>query len=275
MPSPFPGMDPYLEQYWRDVHTSMIVYARDQLQSRLPSDLRARVEERVVVESPVAEPRGVFPDVRVFETDRAGGQTAPAPAWQTSKLALPGQLAGGTAAAPLLLDVRDEPTTETFLEIREVGAGHRLITAIEVLSVTNKFPGEGQEKYLLKRSELLAGGVNLVEIDLLRSGIRVEAAPLEAIPPAQRTPYYACVRRATRLSKAEVYPIALRERLPTIRIPLRAKDADALLDLQALIDECWGKGGYDDIDYSVPPIPPLWPQDAAWAESVVRGRGGA
>ena len=259
MPSPFPGMDPYLEQYWRDVHTSLIVYARNQLQSKLPSDLRARVEERVLVESPVAETRGVFPDVRVFETDRTGTQTALAPA--------------GTAAAPLLLDVRDEPTTETFIEIREAGAGHRLITAIEVLSVTNKFPGEGQEKYLLKRSEILAGGVNVVEIDLLRSGLRVEAAPLESIPPGQRTPYYACVRRATRLSKAEVYPIPLRERLPTIRIPLRAKDADALLDLQALIDECWTTGGYDDIDYTVPPVPPLWPGDAAWAESLVRSPG--
>ncbi len=85
MPSPFPGMDPCLEQHWRDVHTRLIVYPGNQIQSRLPSDLRARVEERVLVETP-DETRGVFPDVRVFETasklappGRAGTQTAPAP----------------------------------------------------------------------------------------------------------------------------------------------------------------------------------------------------
>jgi len=73
-----------------------------------------------------------------------------------------------------------------------------------------------------------------------------------------------------RPSRAEVYPIRLREKLPTIRIPLRAKDTDALLDLQALIDECWATGGYDDIDYSVEPVPPLGSADAAWARSLIR-----
>ncbi len=258
MSSPFPGMDPYLEQYWRDVHTSLIVYARNQLQSKLPSDLRARVEERVLVESPGAAPRGVHPDVRVFETERPALRAAPA----TSEI----------AAEPLLLEIVDEPTTETFIEIREVGTGHRLITAIEVLSAANKFPGDGQDKYLLKQGEILRGGVNLVEIDLLRSGMRVVAAPIDLIPPGRRTPYLACVRRASCPRKSEAYPIPLRERLPVIRVPLRPTDADALLDLQKLIDECWTTGGYDDIDYTVPPVPPLWPDDAAWAESLMRAR---
>src|ERR1700676_2877218 len=68
MPSPFPGMDPYLEAHWRDVHASLIIYARDALQGVLPSALRARVEESVLLETP----RGLgdhplFPDVRVVE----------------------------------------------------------------------------------------------------------------------------------------------------------------------------------------------------------------
>lgn len=37
MASPFPGMDPYLEQHWGDVHPSFITYARDQLQPHLAS----------------------------------------------------------------------------------------------------------------------------------------------------------------------------------------------------------------------------------------------
>ena len=49
MPSPFPGMDPYLERHWGDVHTRLITYSSDQLQTVLPKDLRARVQERVVV----------------------------------------------------------------------------------------------------------------------------------------------------------------------------------------------------------------------------------
>jgi hypothetical protein len=36
MPSPFPGMDPYLEAYWGDAHVGLIAYARDQLNQHLP-----------------------------------------------------------------------------------------------------------------------------------------------------------------------------------------------------------------------------------------------
>jgi hypothetical protein len=51
MNSPFPGMDPYLEQYWREVHVRLIAYAGDSLQERLPAGLRARIEERVFLET--------------------------------------------------------------------------------------------------------------------------------------------------------------------------------------------------------------------------------
>ena len=64
MPSPFPGMDPYLEQFWRDIHARCTIYAADQLQARLPADLRARVEERVFVEPAFGVARSVYPDIR-------------------------------------------------------------------------------------------------------------------------------------------------------------------------------------------------------------------
>lgn len=51
MKSPFPGMDPYLEEHWGDVHTSMTTYARDQLAGQLPPDLRVRVEEYTAAEA--------------------------------------------------------------------------------------------------------------------------------------------------------------------------------------------------------------------------------
>ena len=45
MPSPFPGMDPYLEQFWGDIHHRFITYACDQLQITLPGDLRDALEQ--------------------------------------------------------------------------------------------------------------------------------------------------------------------------------------------------------------------------------------
>lgn len=52
MKSPFPGMDPYLEQYWRDVHHSLCTYARDALQPQIRPALFARIEERSHSEKP-------------------------------------------------------------------------------------------------------------------------------------------------------------------------------------------------------------------------------
>src|SRR5207249_3313977 len=133
MPSPFPGMDPYLESHWRDVHASLIIYTRDALQDSLPRELRARVERRVVFATP---------------------------------------------------------------------GGHVL------------------------------------------------AFPLENLFTSHHTPYMVCVRRATVRSKAEVYPIPLSQKLPTVKVPLRPTDADVPLDLQALVEQCYHKGRYEvDLDY--------------------------
>jgi hypothetical protein len=74
-------MDPYLEQFWSDIHASLIIYARDQIEEQLPGNLIARVEERVVLETE-GDPHGVYPDVKI--SDRAGrglpGGAVPRPA---------------------------------------------------------------------------------------------------------------------------------------------------------------------------------------------------
>ena len=69
MQSPFPGMDPYLEHHWGDVHHNLISFAEGWLNERLPRDLRARAQERIVVALP-GEDREYYPDVRVAEHDR-------------------------------------------------------------------------------------------------------------------------------------------------------------------------------------------------------------
>ena len=261
MASPFPGMDPYLEQYWRDVHARLIIYAADQLQTRLPGDLRARVEERVVVEPGQDVERSVYPDVRVVQRGRRG---TPAEAVDP----------GLAVAEPLVLHVPDDPATETFIEIIDLGSGKRVVTVVEVRSLSNKLPGEGQDLYLCKRDELKRGGVSLVEIDLLRAGKPLLPVPAHRIPQSHRTPYRVWVRRGWQSTAVELYRVPLREPLPTIRIPLRETDRDVPLDLQALVDLCYRNGGYDDdLDYRRPPDPPLEGDDRAWADAQLRSQG--
>ena len=64
MPSPFPGMDPYLEgpSLWRDVHQSLITYIRDALQPQIAPRYVARIDERVHIGEP---PRAILPDITV------------------------------------------------------------------------------------------------------------------------------------------------------------------------------------------------------------------
>lgn len=264
MPSPFPGMDPYLEQFWRDIHARLIIYAADQLQTRLPPDLRARVEERVFVEPAFGTPRSVYPDIRVVERGR--GQVAPPS---------PSVSPGPAVAEPLVIYVPDESVTERYIDIIDMGSGRRVVTAIEVLSLANKSPGEGQELYRKKQRELRDGRVNLVEIDLLRAGDRVLSVGAARIPASHRTLYQVCVYRAAASVPCwEVYRVPLQERLPVIRIPLRLTDLDIPLDLQALIDQCYRNGGYDeDIDYSIEPAPPLDAEEARWADTLLRQVG--
>src|SRR5258708_1725333 len=221
MPSPFPGMDPYLEAHWRDVHASLIIYARDALQGVLPAALRARVEERVLLETPQGlADHPLFPDVRVveFTSKRDGPETRPA-----GRAAL---------AEPLLIDAAPESSTETFLEIIDRESGNRVVTVMEFLSPSNKSPGPNREQYLRKQREVCASDANLVEIDLNRFGGHTLAFPLEHVKPQGRTAYMVCVRRAVRPGMAEVYPMPLWERLPILKGPLRPNGTDVPADFQ-------------------------------------------
>jgi hypothetical protein len=262
MLSPFPGMDPYLEQYWGDIHHTLITYSRAAIQKQLPGDLVARVDERVFVEPAEGLGRNIIPDVRVVERVRPQEGIV-----ETSN--------GIAVAEPLVVHLeQDEPIRQGFIEIIDIKSGRKVVTIIEFLSPSNKIPGPGRELYLKKQEELRAGGVSLVEIDLIRTGARVLACPFERIPEGHRTLYAACARRGWKPFEIEYYRIPLRERLPAIRIPLRQHDRDVALDLQVLLDRCYEEarlGG--DIDYREAPEPPLGPDDAHWAEALLREQG--
>lgn len=258
MKSPFPGMDPYLEDSWRDVHQSLCVYARDVLQSQLGGDLRARVEERLVVESEIPD-RNIYPDIRIVERGRRGAPVQP--------------LAGVAVAEPLRVRIASEPAPQGFIHIIDVRHGYQVVTAIEFVSPSNKIKGDARELYLKKQRECRDSGVSLVEIDLVRAGQPVVFAR-QHFPPQPFAPYQVSVLRAWERDEVEVYPISLRQRLPGIAIPLRQTDPDAALDLQAVLDQAYHNGAYaDDIDYRQPCRPPLDPEDAAWADDLLRSVG--
>ncbi|HTU92222.1 MAG TPA: DUF4058 family protein [Gemmataceae bacterium] len=249
MPSPFPGMDPYLEAHWRDVHVGLVVYASDALQGILPAALRARIDERILLQHP----------------DSLGDQLRRAPARLEKSRAL---------AEPLLVEAELEPVSETYVKIIDCKSGNRVVTVIEFLSPSNKSPGRNREQYLRKQREICSSDANLVEIDLNRFGIHTLAFALVNVSPTVRTPYMACVRRTTRRGLAEVYPLPLRQRLPIVKVPLRPDDADVPLDLQALVEQCYRNGGYEGtLNYAAAPDPPLSGADEEWADAWLHEKG--
>jgi hypothetical protein len=255
-------MDPYVEQFWGDVHQTMINRARAAIQRLLPADLVARIDERVIVEPSEAHHRRIVPDVRVLEREKREE-----PALRASN--------GVAVAEPLIIRIEeDEPVREGYIEIVDLKSGRRVITVIEILSPSNKLPGAGRELYLKKQEDLKHGGVSLVEIDLIRTGNHVLMVPLSRLPGGKPAQYAACIRRAWKPFDLEYYPLALRARLPAIAIPLRSEDPFVPLDLQTVFEQCWEEGRYgDDIDYREDADPPLAGDDAQWADALLRDQG--
>ena len=261
MSSPFPGMDPYFEAHWGDVHTSLAIYARNHLNKQLPAGLVARVQESIGVEvDDPTDPNVVtyLPDVQVSHADYGPLRTD----------------RGGvmTADEPLILKRTTEPEVIRSLHITTADGG-KLVTAIEFLSPSNKIGRTGQDAYRKKQKDILASRASLVEIDMIRAGRHVLAVGLGRIPTKYRTMYKAVVVRGWKRSQAEYYPLPIRAPLPTIKVPLRKTDPDAALDLRALVALAYDDGGYDAIDYRGRLDPDLGPDDAAWADAHLKAAG--
>ena len=238
-----------------------MVYARNQINEQLPDDLQVRVEESLSVEIEEEFHRTIYPDIRVVEEPGAWSQGT-------------GTLVADVAVAePYVVVIEDDPLTRRHLEIVDLSDGGRVVTAIEVLSPGNKVGLDGQVAYLRKQREYLDAKVNLVEIDLIRAGDFILAVPPERIPSAFRTAYQVCVRRATHSNRIEIYPVPLRERLPSIRIPLRLSDPDVVLQLQPLIDACYRDGRYHRTNYRADPIPRFGEADALWVDQLLHAHG--
>jgi hypothetical protein len=251
MPSPFPGMNPYLEQEdtWEDFHQRFLTHAADELGGRVRGNYLVKIEVRLYFHELSAEERRYFgrADVGVT-TSPAAGLSGPA-------------TAGVMAPLQLVLPAVDVER-QSFLEIRD-RRSRRVVTVLELLSPTNKTPGPDRDAYLGKRRQLLAGPTHLVEIDLRRSGTRPHPPDLPACA------YYVLVSRYADRPKVDFWPIGLRERLPVVPIPLLPPNPDLLLDVQALLDRVYDAANYNKYIYGETPQPPLTADDAAWAHQLV------
>ena len=252
MPSPFPGMDPYLEQQviWHDFHERFLPAAAAFLAAQVLPRYIVLIDEHIYLhdERPEGYSVAVRPDLTV-----AGG---------------PGsrELAGGAVGvleAPTEVVLPEfDAERESFLEVLD-RVSREVIAVVELLSPTNKQPGENRRRYLAKRAELLNSSVHLVEIDLLRC-----PRPM----PADQRPactYSVLVSRAGQRPQAGFWPLGLRDPLPTVPVPLRNGEPDARLNLRDVIDRVYDESGYRYFLYSHDPDPPLDGDDDAWARSLL------
>ncbi|MFO0806804.1 MAG: DUF4058 family protein [Gemmataceae bacterium] len=255
MPSPFPGMDPYLESWiWGEFHSHLITRIYESLNLRLPKRFIASTELYVwrVDDSQRLLLGG--PDVFVSDRD-------PSPSH--------GEGAVATLEAPIQTTLPGVVKKQRYVKIVDAD-DRRVVTVIEVLSPSNKSSGEDGQHYRLKREAYIANGVSLVEIDLLRSGQR----PPLGDPSPPISDYYLLVHRGWEDSRLGIWPLSIRDPFPLqIPVPLDPDVPDSTLDLRACMDHVYDIGRYSEqLDYTKPPKPPLREPDAAWARELLGPR---
>jgi hypothetical protein len=256
MPSPFPGVDPYLEnpEFWSEVHNRLIVAIADTLSPHLRPKYRVAIEKRVYD----GEDSLLVGIADVAILPRVAAEPLRSLATLPARHKSPIQV-----SVPISEEVR-----ESYLEIREIASG-QVITVIEILSPKNKRTGVGRTAYEKKRQQVLCSTTHLVEIDLLQGGTAMPL--LGAIPPMN---YYVLVSNADQRPRADLYPFTLQEEIPIFAVPLALGEMEPEVDLQVLLSEVYDRASLDlAIDYTKPPLPNLSAADAAWANEWLHQRG--
>lgn len=259
MPSPFPGMNPYLEnpELWPEVHHLLISIMAEVLNPQLLPKYRAAIEKRVYEIGPDKDLLIAIPDVTVTRTP------APTPK-NTGNVAI---------ASPPVKSVKvnvpvPEEIKEAYLEIREI-ASAKVITVIELLSPTNKRPGIGRDKYENKRQRILGTPTHLVEIDLLRDGV-----PMPVLDNPETSHYRILISRGNHRPTADLLLFNLQNPIPQFALPLQKGDTEPIVDLQTLLNQIYERAGYDyTIDYKNEPVPALSETEIEWKNNYLQQQG--
>jgi len=254
MPTPFPGMDPYLEKpgLWVQIHASLIVDIQRFLTPLLRPHYNVAIEQRTYLTflSPDEQSSGI-PDILLAspideDDDDIAVATAP------------------MVTRPLVSELpMPQVVTERYLEVRDA-VNKEVITVIEVLSPANKKGREGRAQYERKRLKVLASLTNLVEIDLIRAG---KPFPMKV---KRASHYRIVVSRSWQRPKADIYLFGVRDKIPDFPIPLQEGETEPVLPLNQILHELYDLGGYDlAIDYRQKTEPPLAEKDAKWVAQIL------
>ena len=255
MPSPFPGMDPYLERrtLWHSFHTLLIAELARGCRAVLPERYYVTVEQRAYLYLGDDPQEVQVPDLAVVRR-------------------FPGLVGAGKPAVGVLdagvevLLPSPEVLHQRYLEVRDLQENERVVTVLEVLSPSNKRPGSGRDDYIAKREDVLTSRTNLIEIDLLRIGPR-----LPAFGAPEGLDYSVLIARASTRPRARLIPFSVRDPFPEIPVPLHSDEPEPLLSLASVFAETYHTGSYGmRLPYRDEPDPPLTTEDAVWADALLR-----
>ncbi|NEQ37656.1 MAG: DUF4058 family protein [Okeania sp. SIO3I5] len=256
MPSPFPGMDPYLEHpdLWPGLHLYLTVKMADLLSPQLYPKYFVSLEVRMYEEKDIESLFVDIPDVSVLskkeQTNTSNSTESQVAATATSTKPI-------TVILPIPITIR-----QGYLEIQEV-ATKEVVTTREILFPANKRGGKGRKMYLKKREKILDTLTNFIEIDLLRRGQRI---PI--LNHKNNSHYQILVSRGKQRPRADLYAFNLQNQIPEFPLPLRPEDTEPIIDLQGLLTTIYDVGSYDlKIDYTQKPVPELSENDATWANN--------
>lgn len=263
MPSPFPGMNPYLEQpeIWLQVYKWLTILMAQTLNPQLRPNYRVAIEERVYETKGDDSLLVGIPDDLVVQSSLTTQTTDKTNSINT------------VVATPPVKPVKNTlPMTKTikewYLEVRQVETG-AVITVIEILSPKNKRPGEDRIKYESKRQKILESLTHLIEIDLLRQG---KSMPMDG--QDIQSHYRIVVSRSSERPQADLYAFNLQQAIPAVPLPLQPQDTEPVINLQDLLHRLYDQGSYDlAINYRIEPTPLLLQADAAWVDNVLREQG--
>lgn len=249
MPSPFPGMNPYLEHpgRWQEFHSRLIVAIADELGPKLRPKYRAAVELRIYEDASNELTLIGRPDTTVFQA--------------IPNIALTDSPESNVATVePVMVEVPlPEEIRERYLAVREVASGE-VVTTLELISPSNKRPGKGRSQYEEKRLAILGSQTHLIEIDLIRS-----FTPFPMRGNIQPSLYRILVSRSPQRPRAALYPFGLPDAIPPFPVPLKPNEPETMVDLQCLVHQVYDRAGYDlEIDYTQDPMPPLEGKDMTW-----------
>ncbi|MDJ0730176.1 MAG: DUF4058 family protein [Crocosphaera sp.] len=259
MPSPFPGMNPYLETptLWSQVHTHLIVAIAEQMNPILRPKYRMSMEQRIYRQNSNNDSLELvgIPDNVVFSPSSKPTETSSNVAVASPKV------------QPLAISLpQPETIKEWYLQVKNVET-QEVVTVIEILSPKNKKSGEGRTKYIKKREQVLMSLTHLIEIDLLRKG---EIMPMN-IDDTIKSDYRIVISRSDRRPKAELYAFNLAQKIPSIPLPLQPEDEEPLIPLQDLLHSLYEKGSYDlAINYQKQTLEDLSENDQTWINNLLK-----